>query len=73
LAKGESLTEIQASMEEVAEGVNTVKIIKGFLEAADLRAPITENLYRVLFEDLEIEEALQFLMKYPFNVDVDFV
>ena len=43
------------------------------METADLRAPITENLYRVLFEDLEIEEALQFLMKYPFNVDVDFV
>jgi len=73
LAKGEKLPQILDEMEEVAEGINTVKIIKGFLEAADLRAPITENLYRVLFEDLEIEEALQFLMKYPFNVDVDFV
>jgi glycerol-3-phosphate dehydrogenase (NAD(P)+) len=73
LAKGEKLPQILDEMEEVAEGINTVKIIKGFLEAADLRAPITENLYRVLFEDLEIGEALQFLMKYPFNVDVDFV
>ncbi|MCS5490523.1 NAD(P)H-dependent glycerol-3-phosphate dehydrogenase [Algoriphagus limi] len=73
LAKGEKLSEILADMEEVAEGINTIKIIKGFLESADLRAPITENLYRVLFEELEIEEALQFLMKYPFNVDVDFV
>ncbi|TXE14010.1 NAD(P)H-dependent glycerol-3-phosphate dehydrogenase [Algoriphagus aquimarinus] len=73
LAKGESLDAILADMDEVAEGINTVRIIKAFLETADLRAPITENLYRVLFEDLEIEEALQFLMKYPFNVDVDFV
>jgi glycerol-3-phosphate dehydrogenase (NAD(P)+) len=73
LAKGETLQEILADMEEVAEGINTVRIIKAFLETADLRAPITENLYRVLFEDLQIEEALQFLMKYPFNVDVDFV
>lgn len=73
LAKGETLTQIQADMEEVAEGINTVRIIKAFLETSDLRAPITENLYRVLFEDLEIEDALQFLMKYPFNVDVDFV
>jgi len=73
LAKGEKLPQILDEMEEVAEGINTVKIIKGFLEASDLRAPSTENLYRVLFEDLEIEEALQFLMKYPFNVDVDFV
>ena len=73
LAKGDSLETILGDMEEVAEGINTVRIIKAFLETADLRAPITENLYRVLFEDLEIEEALQFLMKYPFNVDVDFV
>lgn len=73
LAKGETLDMILSDMEEVAEGINTVRIIKAFLETTDLRAPITENLYRVLFEDLEIEEALQFLMKYPFNVDVDFV
>lgn len=73
LAKGDSLETILSEMDEVAEGINTVRIIKAFLETADLRAPITENLYRVLFEDLEIEEALQFLMKYPFNVDVNFV
>lgn len=73
LAKGDTLETILEDMDEVAEGINTVRIIKAFLETADLRAPITENLYRVLFEDLEIEEALQFLMKYPFNVDVDFV
>ncbi len=73
LARGESLHSIMSDMDEVAEGINTVRIIKAFLETAELRAPITENLYRVLFEDLEIEEALQFLMKYPFNVDVDFV
>lgn len=73
LAKGDSLETIMADMEEVAEGVNTIRIIKAFLGTTDLRAPITENLYRVLFGDLEIEEALQFLMKYPFNVDVDFV
>jgi len=73
LAKGDSLETIMTDMDEVAEGVNTIRIIKAFLGTTDLRAPITENLYRVLFEDLEIEEALQFLMKYPFNVDVDFV
>ena len=73
LAKGESLSQIMASMEEVAEGVNTIRIVDAFLKTAGIRAPITENLHRVLFEDLSIEEALQFLMKYPFSVDVDFV
>ncbi|MBC6366479.1 NAD(P)H-dependent glycerol-3-phosphate dehydrogenase [Algoriphagus sp. AK58] len=73
LAKGESLDEIMQTMEEVAEGVNTIRIIDAFIKTVGIRAPITENLHRVLFEDLSIEEALQFLMKYPFSVDVDFV
>ncbi|MBN3520568.1 NAD(P)H-dependent glycerol-3-phosphate dehydrogenase [Algoriphagus lutimaris] len=72
LANGEKLDEILASMDEVAEGINTIRVIKAFLETADLRAPITEYLYRVLFENYDIKEALQFLMKYPFNVDIDF-
>ncbi|HSF54123.1 MAG TPA: NAD(P)H-dependent glycerol-3-phosphate dehydrogenase, partial [Algoriphagus sp.] len=73
LAKGESLDQILATMDEVAEGVNTVRIVDAFIKTAGIRAPITENLHRVLFEDLSIAEALQFLMKYPFSVDVDFV
>lgn len=73
LAKGESLDQILATMDEVAEGVNTIRVMDAFIKTAGIRAPITENLHRVLFEDLAIEDALQFLMKYPFSVDVDFV
>lgn len=73
LAQGEKLEDIQASMEEVAEGINTIRLMKAFVEGKGMRAPITENLYKVLFEDLKIEEALQYLMKYPFSVDVDFL
>jgi glycerol-3-phosphate dehydrogenase (NAD(P)+) len=73
LAKGEKLSEILESMDEVAEGINTVRLIKSFVEGRGMRAPITENLYKVLFEDLKIEESLQYLMKYPFSVDVDFL
>lgn len=73
LAKGEELKDIVDSMAEVAEGINTVRLMKAFVEGTGMRAPITENLYRVLFEDLKIEESLQYLMKYPFSVDVDFL
>ena len=73
LAKGETLDQILDTMDEVAEGINTVRIVDAFIKTAGIRAPITENLHRVLFEDLSIAEALQFLMKYPFSVDVDFV
>ncbi|WP_215224525.1 NAD(P)H-dependent glycerol-3-phosphate dehydrogenase [Echinicola shivajiensis] len=73
LAQGETLEEINASMEEVAEGINTVKLMKTFLEGSGMRAPITENLYKVLFEGFKVEDALHYLMKYPFNVDIDFL
>jgi glycerol-3-phosphate dehydrogenase (NAD(P)+) len=73
LAQGETLEAIVANMDEVAEGINTVRLIKLFLESTDLRAPITENLYKVLFQSFKVETALQYLMKYPFNVDIDFL
>lgn len=73
LAKGETLDQILGTMEEVAEGINTVRIIDAFLKTAGIRAPIAESLHRVLFEGSSIEEALQFLMKFPFSVDIDFV
>jgi len=73
LAQGETLDAIVSDMDEVAEGINTVRLIKLFLESTDLRAPITENLYKVLFQSFKVETALQYLMKYPFNVDIDFL
>lgn len=73
LAKGEALSEIIESMEEVAEGINTIRLTKKLIETYKMRAPITEALHRVLFEGLTVEEALNYLMKYPFNADVDFL
>lgn len=73
LAKGESLNSITESMEETAEGINTVKVIRSLAKYYKIRAPITEKLYDVMFEDLSMDTALQYLMKYPFNVDIDFL
>ena len=32
-----------------------------------------EMLYRIVFEGFEIDRALQFLMNYPYGIDVDFI
>ena len=73
LAAGEDLSKILNSMEEVAEGVNTIKITKKIAENYRVRAPITNMLHDVLFEGLPLTDALQFLMKYPFIDDIDFI
>ena len=73
LAQGETLQDILNSMEEVAEGVNTIKIAKKLADNYRIRAPITNTLHQVLFEDMSVEEGLQQLMKYPFIQDIDFL
>jgi glycerol-3-phosphate dehydrogenase (NAD(P)+) len=73
LAKGETLEQILASMEEVAEGVNTVRTMKKMADYYKVKAPITEMLNKVLFHGLDPKDALAYLMKYPYNVDIDFI
>ncbi|MCU0420326.1 MAG: NAD(P)-dependent glycerol-3-phosphate dehydrogenase [Cyclobacteriaceae bacterium] len=73
LAKGESLAQILASMEEVAEGINTVQIAKKCADHYKVRALVTDRLYKVLFEGMTVEEALDFLMRFPLSADIDFI
>lgn len=73
LAKGEKLQDILESMGEVAEGVNTIRIAKMCADHYKVRAMITETLHKVLFENLTVQEGLQYLMRYPLNVDIDFL
>jgi glycerol-3-phosphate dehydrogenase (NAD(P)+) len=73
IAKGETLEEILQSTDEIAEGINTVLIAKKCADHYKVKAPITNTLYKVLFEDLTMKQALQYLMRYPLNVDIDFL
>jgi glycerol-3-phosphate dehydrogenase (NAD(P)+) len=73
LAKGESLQQILKGTDEIAEGINTVLIAKKCADHYKVRAPITATLYKVLFEDLTVKEALNYLMRYPLHVDIDFL
>lgn len=73
LAQGKTLQDILASTDEVAEGINTVRIAKKCADFYKVKAPITNALYRVLFEKLTVKQALQYLMRYPLNVDIDFL
>lgn len=73
LAKGEKLKHILDDMQEVAEGVNTIQIVKKCADYYKVRALITGTLYKVLFEGMTVPEALQYLMRNPLNVDIDFL
>lgn len=73
LARGETLDEIIETSEEVAEGINTVRVTKLLADNYRVRVPIIQTIYLVLFEDLPVSEGLDYLMKYQFEIDVDFL
>jgi len=73
LAKGENIDDILETMEETAEGINTIKIIIRLMKEHQMRSPITEALNKVILGKMNMEQALRLLMKSPFNIDIDFM
>ena len=57
LAKGRLLSEIRASMPQVAEGVYTTAVTHRLALERGIKLPVTDIIYNVLFHDLPIEEA----------------
>jgi glycerol-3-phosphate dehydrogenase (NAD(P)+) len=62
LTKGRSVEEITGSMEGVAEGVYTTKVAWNLAQQKGLEMPITEKIYRVLYEGLSPKAAAAELM-----------
>ncbi len=73
LAKGEALEDIIKNMEEVAEGVRTVEIVKSLAEYYKIRCPITETLHKIFNKEMTVEDANTYLMKFPFRAEIDFL
>lgn len=73
IASGEDLAYIIETSDEVAEGIKTVSICKKLAESLDIRLPIVETIYSVLFTELSAEDGLGRLMGYRRGTDVDFM
>lgn len=72
LAKGESLDDIIETMEEVAEGVNTVQTAMGMIRHYEMRSPLIKAFHAVLFESMPIDQAIRALIAHRHGPDVDF-
>lgn len=71
IGQGESLEEVSNTMPELAEGVRTLRITRHLAKFYKLRVPITEMLYQIVFEGFPIQKAMDYLMTFPYDVDVD--
>ena len=70
LGQGKSLQEVFSTSEELAEGVRTLRIAFFMAKTNKVRLPIIETLYKIVFDKLPFEAALDYLMRYPYSKDV---
>ena len=56
LAQGRSLSEIRASMSQIAEGVYTTMAAHRLAQEIEIELPITDILYNILFNDLSAKK-----------------
>ena len=73
LGSGEDRESILETMPERAEGLRTLNITYQLSKYYKLRVPITQMLYKVVFNNFDIENAINYLITYPYDVDVDFL
>ncbi|GMA69332.1 glycerol-3-phosphate dehydrogenase [NAD(P)+] [Leuconostoc litchii] len=65
LGEGKNLQEIQDQMGMVIEGVSTTKAVYEFAKQNHVEMPITEGIYRILYQNEPLREVIQDLMSRP--------
>ncbi len=62
IGRGKSLDEIRSGMNMIAEGVKTAKSVTQWSRRNNVEMPITDAVYKVLFEDMNPKDAVNELM-----------
>jgi glycerol-3-phosphate dehydrogenase (NAD(P)+) len=62
LGQGKALDAIQKELGQVAEGVRNARAVRDLSQALQVEMPITEVVYRVLYEGLPARQAVTDLM-----------
>lgn len=72
LGQGRDLDTIIAELGQVAEGVNTLHLLKQHADEIGVRMPLVSGLYEILFNRRSIKEVVGSLMWAEQNRDVEF-
>jgi len=72
IAQGLSLDDASQKIGQVAEGVNTLKIIYEEALESDLTMPILSSLYKIIHQNQDPKSLLENLINHPDQLDVKF-
>ncbi|WP_342245769.1 NAD(P)H-dependent glycerol-3-phosphate dehydrogenase [Pseudomonas sp. OTU5201] len=73
LGEGLSLEDAVSRLGEVAEGVNTLKVLKSRSEELQVYMPLVAGLHAILFEGRTLAQVIELLMRGEPKTDVDFI
>ncbi|MFD2643529.1 NAD(P)H-dependent glycerol-3-phosphate dehydrogenase [Pseudomonas japonica] len=73
LGQGLSLDEAVNRLGEVAEGVNTLKVLKAKAQQVQVYMPLVAGLHAILFEGRTLNQVIELLMRGEPKTDVDFI
>jgi glycerol-3-phosphate dehydrogenase (NAD(P)+) len=71
IGQGMKLDQILSQMRTVAEGVKTTRSVYNMSRNLGVEMPIVEQVYRMLYEDIDPREALQALMGRDLKHEID--
>ena len=72
LGQGKSIEEAAAEVGQVAEGVNTVKLVVEKADELGVYMPLANGLYQVIYKGQSISNIISSLMLSEQNLDVEF-
>jgi glycerol-3-phosphate dehydrogenase (NAD(P)+) len=73
LGEGLGLDEAVERLGEVAEGVNTLRVLKAKAEELEVYMPLVAGLHAILFEGRTLDQVIGALMSGDPKTDVDFI
>jgi len=73
LGKGQALDDIIEELGQVAEGINTLKLVKQEADRRGIYMPLVNGLYDILYNRKTVVETVSGLMLSEQNEDVEFV
>lgn len=69
LGRGEKLADIEANMGMVIEGISTTKAAYELAQELDVYMPITQAIYKVIYDGHDIKDAIHDMMSNEFKAE----
>jgi len=72
LGEGKDIDEVISEMDQVAEGVNTLKQVKEKADELDVNMPLVNGLYEIVYNNHTVDHIIRSLMLEDQGLDVEY-